>query len=125
MAPSNLVVTPDWIYLVGRLEGDDTVRVYRMNPVGATFGAPFSEFEAPGDAQLGLSLSGDTLMVAGPPNAVSRIDVEREIVIRSSNVPLADGDTLTDSPFQLWEQTPVTVSAGGAIVIIGEHPEGP
>lgn len=122
---SNLVVTPDWIYLAGRLEGDVAVRIYRMNPVGATFGAPFSEFAAPESAWFGLSLSRSKLMVVGPPNAIAQIDIERKAVIQSGRVDLADDDSLTVFPMQMWDETPVAVSTGGDIVVIGESPEGP
>jgi outer membrane protein assembly factor BamB len=122
---SNLVVTPDWIYLAGRMDVDRPVQIYRMNPVGATFGEPFPDFAAPAEAWLGLSLSGRTLMVVGPPNLVALIDVEQRTVIRSEHVELADGDSLTVFPMQLWGRTPVTVSTGGAIVVFSDDSSQP
>jgi hypothetical protein len=64
-------------------------------------------------------------MVVGPPNAIAQIDIERKAVIQSGRVDLADDDSLTVFPMQMWDETPVAVSTGGDIVVIGESPEGP
>ncbi len=53
------------------------------------------------NATLGLSLSGSTLMVVGPPNSISQIGVEAQSLINPSHVDLAEGDSLTISPMQL------------------------
>jgi len=77
------------------------------------------------NATLGQSLSGSTLMVVGPPNSISQIGVEAQSLINPSHVDLAEGDSLTISPIQLWEQNPVTVSSGGDIVVMGVAAGGP
>ncbi len=117
---SNLVVTLEWMYVMGQREANGPVRLYKINPVTGELSNAVSNFAAPESASLGLSLAGDTLMAIGPTSAYAFIDVESEAVILSGLVDLASDDSLTVFPIQLWDQTPVTMSSQGAIVVFGE-----
>jgi outer membrane protein assembly factor BamB len=123
---SNLVVTPEWIYVMGQLEANGPIRLHKINPVTGELSNAVSDFAAPESASLGLSLGGDTLMAIGPTSAYAFIDVESEAVILSGQVDLESDDSLTVFPIQLWGQTPVAVSSEGAIVTFGDRqPLGP
>jgi len=73
---------------------------HRLLP-GSPCGIPGVLRLVPVNATLGLSLSGSTLMVVGPPNSISQIGVEAQSLINPSHVDLAEGDSLTISPMQL------------------------
>lgn len=121
---SNLVVTREWIYVLGQRDADGPVRLYRIDPVTGAISDPVSDFARPAGSWFGLSLGGTTLMLVGTPGEIAFIDVAEQALIDEEVPDLPEGDLLTVFPLQLWGDVPITVSSGGAIVVIGDTPEG-
>jgi hypothetical protein len=116
----NVVITDDAIFYAVRIAPERPVTVFRIDLATGLAAGPVSEFSLDGDNPVvGLSLSGDTLIVNSPGGTVAFIDVANGTLLAETAL---DGMLLGVSPVQLAGQTPVIVSMDSEIVVFRASP---
>ena len=120
---SNLVVTLEWTYLVSRYGATDDISLVRINPVTGEASAIVPEYT--GSTDVGLSLSGNTLMAVNPEGSMTFIDLDQGTVLMDAPMMGKEGTPFTAYPMQLWGQTPVTLAEDGEVFFVREEPNQP